>query len=120
RNVLFLTYEDMLANPNLAVRRIAGFLGGRAAALISDPQALERVVAYSSFDNMRLNQRRWSSQRPPNMPEFVRKGIVGDWANYFSTSQARRLASKLERRTAGTGADMLWPELLALAADGSW
>src|SRR5690606_2833757 len=48
RNVLFLTYEDMLANPNVAVRRIGGFLGGKAAELVRDAQGLERVVAYSS------------------------------------------------------------------------
>jgi len=116
-NVLFLTYEDMLAAPYEAVGQIGEFLGGAAADLVRDPQARERVVAYSSFDNMRLNQRRWSSQRPADMPEFVRKGIVGDWTNHFSAEQAHRLARQLAQRTAGTGAEGLWPELVALAID---
>ncbi|MND06960.1 hypothetical protein D3C83_286640 [compost metagenome] len=47
------------------------------------------------------------------MPEFVRKGIVGDWVNHFSHEQAKRLAAKLISRTAGTGAESLWPELVA-------
>jgi len=112
-NMLFLTYEQMLADTSAAVRAIGEFLGGEAAEAVADPSRLERVVALSSFDSMRVDQRRWSSQRPADMPEFVRKGIVGDWVNHFSHEQAKRLAAKLISRTAGTGAESLWPELVA-------
>jgi len=111
-NVLFLTYEGMLADSSFAVRSIASFLGGAAADTVREPGALERIVGHSSFDNMRLNQKRWSSQRPANMPEFVRKGVIGDWANHFTAEQARSLAEKFVARTANTGAESLWPELL--------
>jgi hypothetical protein len=114
-NVLFLTYEQMLADSVAAVAAIGEFLGGQAAAAARDPARLERVVALSSFDSMRVDQRRWSSQRPADMPEFVRKGIVGDWTQHFSSEQAQRLAAKLSSRTAGTGAESLWPDLVALA-----
>jgi hypothetical protein len=116
-NVLFLTYERMLEQPLAAVRRLALFLGGDAARAATDPGVLERIVAHSSFGEMRVNQRRWSSARPPDMPEFVRKGVAGDWRNHFSKDQARRLAAKLLARTQGTGAESLWPEL-ARAAQG--
>ncbi len=114
-NVLFVTYESMLAGPEEAVRALARFLGGAAAAAASDARLVERVVEYTSFDSMRTNQRRWSSARPADMPEFVRKGVVGDWANHFSAEQARRLADKLLARTVGTGAESLWPELVETA-----
>jgi len=114
-NLLFLTYERMLAAPAEAVRAIGAFLGGQAAETAATPAVLEQVVKLSSFDNMRVDQRRWSSQRPPDMPEFVRKGVVGDWANHFSREQVARLAAKLVSRTAGTGAEALWPELVAAA-----
>jgi hypothetical protein len=114
-NVLFLTYEVMLASPVTAVRKLGEFLGGVATCALGDPEMLERIVASSSFDSMRRDQRRWSSERPADMPEFVRKGIVGDWTSHFSAAQARRLALKLKERTSGTGADALWPELVALA-----
>jgi hypothetical protein len=112
-NLLFLTYERMLAEPAVAVRAIGAFLGGRAAETASEPRLLERVVELSSFDHMRVDQRRWSSERPADMPEFVRKGIVGDWTSHFSREQAARLTAKLVSRTAGTGAELLWPELVA-------
>lgn len=112
-NVLFLTYEDLRAEPAAGVRRIGEFLGGTAATLAGDTQRLERVVRESSFDRMRTGQDRWSSRRPADMPAFVRKGAVGDWWGTFSEEQAQRLAAKLETRAAGTGIERLWPELAA-------
>lgn len=112
-NVLLLTYERLASAPEEGIRRIAAFLGGRAAALAAEPALLERVVRQSSFEGMRADQDRWSSRRPADMPAFVRKGVVGDWRGIFSPAQARRLAEKLTRRTAGTGIEHLWPELRA-------
>jgi hypothetical protein len=117
-NVLFLTYEDMLADRRAAVTAIGEFLGGRAAELVALPGLVERIVDASSFDKMRVDQRRWSSQRPANMPEFVRKGVVGDWQNHFSPAQARRLAQRFAERTRGTAAENLWSGLLAAAQAG--
>jgi hypothetical protein len=114
-NLLFLTYEDMLADPSAAVVAIGEFLGGAAARAAAEPALVARVVAASSFDSMRRDQRRWSSERPADMPEFVRKGVVGDWANHFGREQAARLAAKFIERTRGTRAEKLWPDVIAAA-----
>jgi hypothetical protein len=114
-NVLFLTYEGMLADPRAAVVAIGEFLGGAAACAAAEPALVARVVAGSSFDSMRRDQRRWSSERPANMPEFVRKGVVGDWTNHFSREQAARLAAKFIERTRGTRAETLWPDVIGAA-----
>jgi hypothetical protein len=116
-NVLFLTFERMLENPAAAVMQIAAHLGGRAAQLVADGRCLESVVQASSFKEMQRDQRRWSSERPNDMPAFVRKGVVGDAANYFSADQAARLAAKFRERTAGTGLDELWPWIARNALD---
>ena len=110
-NVLFLTYERMVADPAAAVAAVARLLGGRAAALVADARGLARVVGASSFGEMQRDQGRWSSQRPADMPAFVRKGVVGDYANYFSPEQARKLVAKMQASTTGTGLETLWPEL---------
>lgn len=114
-NVLFLTYEQMRADSAAAVQQIAMFLGPRAAELVRDSQRLDTVVRASDFNSMRRDQGRWSSARPPDMPGFVRKGVVGDWRNHFTLEQARRLAEKFAERTAGTGIEDLWPGLVANA-----
>jgi hypothetical protein len=114
-NLLFLVYEQMLADPRAAVVAIGEFLGGAAARVAADPALVARIVAASSFESMRRDQRRWSSERPANMPEFVRKGVAGDWTNHFSREQAARLAAKFGERTRGTRAETLWPDVLAAA-----
>ena len=114
-NVLFLVYEQMLADPSAAVVAIGEFLGGAAAGVVAEPALVTRVIAASSFDSMRRDQGRWSSERPANMPEFVRKGVVGDWANQFSREQAARLAAKFGERTRGTRAETLWRDVIAAA-----
>lgn len=112
-NALFLAYEDMLADPAAAAVKIGRFVGGRAAKAVERADVVARVVEHSSFASMSRDQHRWSSARPADMPEFVRKGVVGDWQNHFSREQARRLAAKLRVRMADTGAGDLWPGLLA-------
>ena len=112
-NLLWLTYEDMLADPASAVRSIGRFLGGAAGAAASDSATLDRVLAHSSFASMSRDQLRWASARPADMPGFVRKGVVGDWRNHFSRQQAVRLAAKLRERTAAMGDEAVWRAWLA-------
>ncbi|XP_054929018.2 sulfotransferase 2A2-like [Dermacentor andersoni] len=45
--------------------------------------------------------------------DYVRKAVVGDWKNYFSPDQTRRLSEKFRRRTRNTPMANLWPELNA-------
>lgn len=111
-NVLFLTYESMSADPRAAVTRIGRFMG---ADHISDESLLGAVLQHSRFENMSTDQQRWSSRRPDDMPAFVRKGIVGDWANYFVPSQVARLLEKLDHCCRGTGIEALWPDVMAEA-----
>lgn len=114
-NVLFTTYEAMVADPRAVVQHVAEFVGGAAARAARDPRVLDAVVAESSFARMQRNQARWSSERPAEMPAFVRKGIVGDWQTHFSPLQAERLAAKFVERTRGTPCADLWPDQLAAA-----
>ncbi|XP_035222148.1 sulfotransferase 1E1-like, partial [Stegodyphus dumicola] len=39
---------------------------------------------------------------------FVRKGIIGDWKNYFSEDQSRRMDEKFAERMKGTDLESLW------------
>ena len=116
-NVLFVTFEKMLAAPAAAAQDIAVFLGGPAAELARDARRMDGVVRASGFAAMSRDQARWSSARAADMPPFVRKGVVGDWRGQFSREQARRLAAKLRARTAGTGIEELWPGLVATALE---
>ena len=107
-NVLFFTYETMKVNLKMIIIEIANFLGGDYLNCIENEQILNKIIDNSSLKNMKINQQRWSSKRPENMPSFIRKGKIGDWNNYFSSEQKERLKEKFIIRTSGTGLDNLW------------
>ncbi|MGK7873342.1 MAG: sulfotransferase domain-containing protein [Xenococcaceae cyanobacterium] len=111
-NVLFLTYEDMKADTEVAVRKIAEFIGSEYSNKVKNVETLNKVLYHSSFESMSKNQSRWSSKRPDNMPPFIRKGLVGDWRSSFSPEQVKRLTDKFATRTKGTGAETLWADLI--------
>jgi hypothetical protein len=79
KNFLFLRYEDMLANPQDAAKKIASFLG-----LDSNPERISRAVALSSADRMRDLEKQQSAQwkETKNTRQdkpFVRTAISGGW-----------------------------------------
>ncbi len=112
RNVLFLTFEKMKEDEREAVVQIATFLGLPCA---TDENKLDDVLRHSSFESMREGQDRWSSRRTDDMPAFVRKGVVGDWLNYFSPEQANRLADRFGASAEYSGISELWPEIIRTA-----
>ncbi len=113
-NVLLLIYEEMKADPRTAIAQIAEFLGTGYCEKIKDKEIVKRILFESSMARMSQNQERWSSKRPENMPPFIRKGQVGDWKNYFTAEQAKRLKEKFLNRTKGTGLERLWSGIIPI------
>eukprot|EP00057_Strongylocentrotus_purpuratus_P019847 XP_011674321.1 PREDICTED: sulfotransferase 1C2A-like [Strongylocentrotus purpuratus] len=106
-NVLFLTYEDMKQDSRKAVVRIAEFMGKS----LSD-DIIDRIVEASSFKFMKKNK----STNPDaayenemdnkNEKSFMRKGVVGDWKNFFSEDQNRRFDQLYQEKMAGSGLEL--------------
>lgn len=112
--ILWLIYENLLADPQSEIKRLAQFLGSEYTAKVENPELLRQIIYHSSFGQMSQNQQRWCSQRPTHMPPFIRKGEVGDSKNYFSPQQAQALTDKLIATTKGTTFEQWWTE------DGPW
>lgn len=139
-NVLFLTYEDLKQDTRFWVQKVADFLGNRYGDdLRRDPDAMDRILDATSVASVRKlirlerdHQRhvtantpkdqmpRWAAlylevagdlPKKPLAGEFVRKGIVGDWKNYFTAEQCERLKRKAKDRCNGTDAMELWKHL---------
>lgn len=75
-NVLILTYEDMHADLSTVVQKVATFLGKDIM-----PQQVTAIVEHCQFQQMKDNP----------MTSNMRKGQVGDWRNYLSEDQSRRM-----------------------------
>lgn len=93
-------YEDLLSEPHAALRRTVASLGWDV-----DDGTIARAVDHHSFS--RSSGRRVGDE---DRGSYFRKGVAGDWKNYFS-----REAAEAFDRIAG-------PTLIALgyAADSAW
>ncbi|XP_071957089.1 sulfotransferase 1C4-like [Antedon mediterranea] len=100
-NVLFLKYEDMKEDLASAIVKISEFLGWPV------PEGkLEEVVKHCSFGSMKNNpkiNRTNSKIIDVSISPFVRKGLVGDWKNYFTVNQSEALDKLLEEKMKGSG-----------------
>ncbi|XP_063964320.1 sulfotransferase 1C2-like [Lytechinus pictus] len=103
-NVLFLTYEDMKKDSRKAIVQIAEFMG---KSLPDD--IIDRIVEASSFKFMKSNKTTnpdvayEDEMDTSNKKSFMRKGMVGDWKNYFTEDQNRRIDQLYQEKMAGSG-----------------
>ena len=87
-NVLVLTYEAMHSDLLAVVRQVATFLGTE----LTDSQ-VTAIAGHCQFGQMASNPSTNAAQMPKVKGEadFLRKGRVGDWRNYLSEEQNRRM-----------------------------
>uniref|UniRef100_A0A1E1XI18 Putative sulfotransferase n=1 Tax=Amblyomma aureolatum TaxID=187763 RepID=A0A1E1XI18_9ACAR len=137
-NVLFITYEELKTDTRTQVLRIADFLGeNHKTSLREDPGLLERVVDACSLESMKVFfkikpeermkktaalalEKSMPFEAPKHMPKekvemhegsgFVRKGIVGDWKNYFTSDQITEMKAWIAKKTKGSDVMTLWKD----------
>ena len=92
KNSLILRYEEMKKNPKQHVSKIVEFLGYE----LKD-ETVDEIVEQSTFKQMskmfapiQEKNAAWN----PKRSNFIRKGEVGDWVNYFSKEQREYVDAK--------------------------
>ena len=103
-NVLFLKYEDMKRDLLPEVGKIVKFIGFNL-----DSETVSEITSKTSFEAMKddpLANYSWSKVRRPGQTPFMRKGEVGDWKNYFSEEQSKRLDAIYEARCKPVGLEL--------------
>jgi hypothetical protein len=74
-NYTEVRYEDLLVRPNEEVGRLARFLGADASE-----KAVQQAVGSASFEKLSKGRERGQE----DTSSFYRKGVAGDWNNYFT------------------------------------
>jgi len=74
-NYTEVRYEDLLERPHEEVGRLAGFLGADTSE-----KAVHQAVGAASFEKLSRGRERGQE----DTSSFYRKGIAGDWKNYFT------------------------------------
>jgi aryl sulfotransferase len=87
---LVLRYEDMLADPAGALRRMAAHIGWDAP-----DEAVSRAVEMTRFDRLAAKeQREGFAERAPQSERFFHSGKSGSWRSVLSPEQVIRLESE--------------------------
>ncbi len=82
-----MRYEDMLADPAAAFRRLFGFL-----KLPVDEVRLAQALELTSFEALQKQEReKGFLERPKEMARFFHSGTVGGWRQELSPAQVGRL-----------------------------
>ncbi|XP_059109574.1 bile salt sulfotransferase 2-like isoform X1 [Peromyscus eremicus] len=98
-NFLLLNYEDMKQDTKSIIKKICDFLGKKL-----EPDELDMVLKYSSFQAMKENNMSNYSLVPEDMVTqnwaLLRKGMSGDWKNHFTVAQAEAFDKVFQEKMA--------------------
>ncbi len=101
-NVLFLTYEDLKKDLVKQVGIIGHFLNHSLSI-----EEQQEIAAACTFEAMKKNKigaiEKNNTQTMKKNKSFYRKGIVGDWKNYFSATQLKDFDTWCCANLDGTG-----------------
>lgn len=106
---LAIKYEDMKRDLRAQIRRICSFLNkSEPASEDCWVELLDHLSVERMRQNRTINRHDWTQMglRNANGFEFVRKGQVNDWKNFFSPEQSRVFDREIT--------DKLSPELRAM------
>ncbi|XP_078367428.1 sulfotransferase 1C2-like, partial [Oculina patagonica] len=97
-NVLFLKYEDLQKDLSSHVRIIANFLNKP----LSD-DLISRIAEQCTFSGMKKNASSYAIKNEEGETSLLRKGVVGDWKNYFTPDLNERFEKEVLAKLEGSG-----------------
>ncbi|GFT44270.1 sulfotransferase 1C4 [Nephila pilipes] len=92
---------------------------------------INNILKYSSFEFMRALEKEedfvkylqrstgGQGEDGGRQPQMMRKGKVGDWRNYFTPEQSRRMDDRFHSKTRGTLLENIWTEEMAYTHDSN-
>ncbi|XP_043704185.1 cytosolic sulfotransferase 5-like [Telopea speciosissima] len=105
RNVLFLKYDEMLAEPVLHLKKMADFMGCPFSLMEEKEGLVDQIIKLCSFEslsNLEVNKG-GTSHLGLTYNAYFRQGKVGDSANYLTPEMIEQLDHITEQKLHGSG-----------------
>jgi hypothetical protein len=90
---LELRYEDLLENTETKFRQVASHFGLESGTRNTSSKRIKEIVDAHQFENMSGGRKRGNQDES----SFVRKGVAGDWRNYFSKKIEKEYDKKVSK-----------------------
>ncbi|MCL2932157.1 MAG: sulfotransferase domain-containing protein [Trichodesmium sp. MAG_R03] len=107
QQVLYLTYEELKKNIKTCLGQLAAFLEIKVSE-----EVIDKVAIGSQLEEMKKNDKadcNWMIINQNEAPH-LRKGIVGDWRNYFTEEQNQRFNDLYIKKMSGSKFKDYWDE----------
>ncbi|KAK7401381.1 hypothetical protein VNO78_12808 [Psophocarpus tetragonolobus] len=103
--VLFLMYEDLKEDVKFHLKRVAEFLDCPFTLEEESSGVIENIIKLCSFEYLKELEVNKFGIFAKNFQNkfFFRKGEIGDWVNYLSSSMAEKLTKVIEDKLSGSG-----------------
>jgi len=97
-NILFLKFEELKKDLPSHVRMIAEFLNKPLSEELNN-----RIADQCTFQGMTKNEAGYKMPEDKDSLCLLRKGVVGDWKNYFTPEQNERFEKEVMEKLKGSG-----------------
>lgn len=104
--ILCVKYEDLVAHPAAELRKVFRYLD-----IDLDDALLKTVIQRNRFERLTVGKKIWKTWRAAGQEDpnsHFRKGIVGDWRNYFNDEHKQRFKEILGSTLIEMGYEKDW------------
>ncbi|KFK43388.1 hypothetical protein AALP_AA1G119500 [Arabis alpina] len=103
KHVLFMTYEDLKAEPHGQIKKLAEFLDCPFSEEEEERGDVDKILELCSLRNLSsLEINKTGTSNDVHNSNFFRKGEVGDWKNHLTPEMENKIDNIIEEKLKGS------------------